>query len=416
MRGPDASRARGLGSSLIGKLLIGVGALLLAGWSTATALVNVSHYGKPEVALGIDARDPVALAARADQIIAEQGIDSVASAQIVKLAQDSLAGLALNSDAMRLIGLSRSGSDAKGAAKAFDVADQLSRRDLTTQLWLVETAVQNQDVAGALRHYDTALRTREESQQVLFPVLTKAVENAALWPAVARYVREPAPWLADWARYAVRNSTQPGQIAGMFTRAGGMPKRPEFAALELELLRRLVSEDYIRDAIAYHRQLAGADPATLRTAAFTRATTDTRFPPLTWELFPQSGATLGFEQAETGNRIQLNVRLDPGTSGLIARKVLTVTPGRYRFRADQSLSTGAGTATAHWQLRCGARFEQRLLWGADVTVESAVKTTEGEIDIPTDCPAISIELQAAAPPSGNGTELLFASPTFNRIG
>lgn len=416
MRGPAPGRSRGLGSSLVGKLLIGAAGVVLAGVSMATALVNATHYSKPEAALAIDARDPVALAARADELIAEGGVDSVASPKIVALAQSSLAGQALNSDALRLIGLARSVSDPKAAAKAFEVGDKLGRRDLTTQLWLVESSVQRQDVAGALRHYDTALRTREESQQVLFPVLTKAVENATLWAAIVPYVREPAPWLADWARFAVRNSTQPGQIAGMFTRAGGMPKRPEYAALELELLRRLVTEDYIRDAIAYHRRLPGADPATLRTAGFTSSTTDARFPPLTWELFPQSGATLGFEQAETGNRIQLNVRLDPGTSGLVARKVLTVAPGRYRFRADQSLTTGAGAATAHWQIRCGARFDQRLVWGADVALESAVKTTEGEIDIPADCPAISIELQAAAPPSGNGSELLFASPSFDKIG
>ena len=251
---------------------------------------------------------------------------------------------------------------------------------------------------------------------MLFPVLTKAVENEALWSAIAPYIRDQVPWLNDWARFAVRNSAQPQKIAGMFARAGGMPKRPEFAALELELLRRLVIEDHVADAIGYYRQLRGADPATLRTVAFTPGTTDSRFPPLSWELSTLTGATVGFEQAETGDRIQLNVRLDPGTSGLIARKVMIVAPGRYRFHADQSLSADTGTATAHWQLRCGADYGRRLLWGSDVAVENAVKGTDGVIDVPADCPAVSLELQASAPPSGNGAELLFASPDLARIG
>ena len=134
MRGPVPSRARGLGSSLAARLLIGAGGLVLAAFSAADALVNVVHYTKPEVALAIDADDPAALAARADEIIAEEGVDRVANPRIVALAKQSLTSQALNADAMRLIGLARSVTDQKAAAAAFAVGDRLGRRDLTTQL------------------------------------------------------------------------------------------------------------------------------------------------------------------------------------------------------------------------------------------------------------------------------------------
>lgn len=416
MRGPSPAQSRGLGGGLAGKLLIGIGGLIVAGFSTAAALVNVVHYTKPEVALAISAQDPVALAARADQLIAEGGTDSVGRAEILELARASLNGQALNADAIRLIGLSRSVPDPMAAASIFTVGDKLGRRDLTTQLWLIESAVQKGDVAGALRHYDAALRTREESQQILLPVLTKAAEDPRLWSAVSVYVRRPTPWLGDWARFAIRNSTQPGRIAGLLTQAGGLPKNAAFAALELELLRRLVTEDHIADAVSFYRRLPGADLAVLRTAAFTAQTTDSRFPPITWELFAQTGVTLGFEQSETGNRIQLNARIDPGAGGILARKVVVVAPGRYRFRADQSLNFGAGAASVRWIIRCGARFGDRALWGGDVAVESVIKTVEGQFDLPADCPAVSIELQSSAPPSGDGTELLIASPRLSRVG
>ena len=44
----------------------------------------------------------------------------------------------------------------------------MSRRDLPTQLWLIEENVNRNNVPGALRHYDVALRTSLSSHELLF--------------------------------------------------------------------------------------------------------------------------------------------------------------------------------------------------------------------------------------------------------
>ena len=48
----------------------------------------------------------------------------------------------------------------------FHFASSLSRRDVPTQLWLIEDAVRKNDIPGALSHYDAALRSSLASQQI----------------------------------------------------------------------------------------------------------------------------------------------------------------------------------------------------------------------------------------------------------
>ncbi|MFV3464693.1 hypothetical protein ACNJFH_21305, partial [Mycobacterium tuberculosis] len=56
------------------------------------------------------------------------------------------------------------------AARLLAYSERLSRRDLPTQLALIETKVQANDVVGALVHYDRALRTSKTSEAILVPV------------------------------------------------------------------------------------------------------------------------------------------------------------------------------------------------------------------------------------------------------
>ena len=91
-----------------------------------------------------------------------------------------LAWLALRQDptavrAAITLGLSAQlGGEINGARRLFAYAQALSRRELQTQLWAIEDAVSRDDITGALRQYDIALRTSRKAPDLLFPVLASA--------------------------------------------------------------------------------------------------------------------------------------------------------------------------------------------------------------------------------------------------
>ncbi|HSX55051.1 MAG TPA: hypothetical protein VLG14_07125 [Sphingomonas sp.] len=393
------------------------GVALALGWfSFAGAMTNVAHRRSPDTALRFTPDDAVALAALADRRIAEQGTSATADAETLRLARESLKRQALNPVALRLIGLSASVKGGFAAGRpAMTAANRLTRRDLPTQFWMIEEAVSRGDVAGALGHYDHALRTRPGSQQLLFPVLTAAVEDPTLWPAFARYVREPAPWLGDFARFAVRNSGKPRSIAEFLRQSGGLPREEVYAALEAELLKRLVEAGAFADAARYYRSLDGANPAILADTGFTGATTETRFAPLTWELFNSPGISGAFLRDETGEAIRLHATMEGSATGAVARKIIYAQPGRYRFRAIQRTAAAAEGASVQWELRCGGSRGDNIVWSKSAPLLAEGNTIDDVIAIPAGCGAITLRLLAAAGTSPNGIEAIFGPASFVRL-
>ena len=403
------------GTVLRGAVAGGV-ALALGWFSFAGAMTNVTHRRNPDVALRFTGDDAVALASLADRRIAEQGTAGSSDAGILALARESLTRQELNPVALRLIGLNVSVKGGFAAGRpAMAAANALTRRDLPTQFWLIEEAVSRGDVAGALSHYDHALRTRPGSQQLLFPVLTVAAEDPALWPAFGRYVREPAPWLGDFARFAVRNSKQPRAIAEFFRRSGGLPRDDVYGALEGELLKRLVEGDAFAEAARYYRSLGGASDEVLAGTGFSGATTETRFAPLTWELFAGSGVSGAFLRDETGDAIRLHATMETSATGAIARKIVYASPGRYRFRATQRTASAAEGASAQWELRCGGSRGGNVLWGRQAPLLAEGGSIDEVIAIPAGCGALTLRLLAAAGTSPNGIEAIFGPVSLTRL-
>src|SRR5262249_15286294 len=142
---------------------------LWAGWrivaQTAALSLARSH---PDAALGFVADQPVALTQRAQQELAEPdgNLDSAR-----EWAQDALRSSPLNVRALTLLGLiaERKG-DQKSAEALMRVAGTLTRRDQTTDAWLLNREAGRGDYASALPYADAMLRIGWGVPE-LFPVL-----------------------------------------------------------------------------------------------------------------------------------------------------------------------------------------------------------------------------------------------------
>lgn len=396
------------------RIAVAVVGALLAVASGVNAYVNVTHRDNPALALALAPHDAVAITADLDSKMIDQGTEALNAPDLVPRARESLRQEALNPDALRLIGLARSRTAFWPGASAFELAAKMSRRDLNTQLWLIEASVNRQDVAAALSHYDSALRIDEASAPILFPVLTSALENPQIWDAFLPYFAANPPWLSPFARYAARNSKQPARYAQLFARGGGLHRPGQESVVETELLQRLANDNEIAAAVRYIASLPGATKSLPGEIGFNSTTTSARFPPFTWELSTSDGASLLFTESESGSSIDLTADVEAGTSTVLARKLVVLAPGRYHFRAIQFARGERPAGDAGWRARCGANYGRPALWSQTAPLTRSAQPIEQDFDVAPDCPAVAFELVASVPASGDRLQMVVGSPTLQR--
>lgn len=404
---PPPSRRWGLRAALVG-----VGGLALAYFAFAGALTNIAHRRNPALALRFSPDDPVALAVQANARFAQAR--GRADADTLALARRSLAGLAINPAALQVIGFAATAEGGVAAGRpAMLLAGRMSRHDIPVQLWLIEEAVSRNAIPDALGHYDAALRTSEESQPLLLPVLTGALENEYMWPYFAPYIREPAPWLGAFTRHAVRNSRRPELLGRMFAAAGGLPDDDVFRSLESDLLLRLADNVSLAEAARLHRTLRGADASVQGRIGFDAATTDARFAPFTWQFYVRDGVNSGFVASESGSGLELHATVEAGAASPIARKAALLPAGRYRLAAVQRLAVAAEGVSVTWTLRCGPA-NGRVLWTATSALTERPARALAEVTVPAECAGVTLQLLAA--PGPNGAEVVVSAVSFDRIG
>ncbi|MCB8835101.1 hypothetical protein LJD42_26475, partial [Escherichia coli] len=129
-------------------------------------------------------------------------------------ASDALARSPVDARAARVLGLFDALRARNRAAQfAFYYAQRLSRRDLPTQMWLIEQSVDQNDIPSALSHYHIAMRTSQTSRAILIPVLADAAENPAVAKPLAQLLRQRPNWWLDFYDSAVPKISSPISLA-----------------------------------------------------------------------------------------------------------------------------------------------------------------------------------------------------------
>ncbi|MBD58880.1 MAG: hypothetical protein CL808_01990 [Citromicrobium sp.] len=364
--------------------LLLVFALLLA-WSSITQAGSmVFHVRNPSLALWFDADDPVALVRAAEARLAVRSNEDNAGARAVGAARRSIAQNPLNADAFGLYGLVRlANSDLSVIGRQMAMADRLSRRDLGTQLFLIEDSVRRNDVAEALEHYDTAMRVSDSIRPTLYPILTEAMREPAIRKRFLPYMDASTPWLEPFLRYAISNSSEPASIVALAVEAGGFPEGPQFATRVPELLSVVVGQEDYDTARRLYEVVGGGDPATLRDVRFTEATTETSLAPFTWQPF-QMGDVDSLFIAGADSRLELEARMSAGVSAGIMRRLLALPPGTYAMAFPMQSEGHDPADTAQMQIACVSQGGRNVI--ADARRDLASEFVLGrEFTVPRGC-------------------------------
>ncbi len=264
-------------------------------------------------------------------------------------------------------------------ARLFALSDALSRRSLPTRLWLIQHAVDQGDVPGALADFDIALRTSSNAPKVLFPVLARATRDPHLTTPIARLLDRPDDWRLMFLNYAV---TQAHAGPGMSAVVLKMRDRRVITDSQVDqtLVAELVAEQQFALARRVREAFRRTSPDLVQDADFSRADLDY---PFGWRL-TQAG-DVGAQRVRVEGQTGLNLRASPSGSGPVATQLLTLAPGTYRLWTQTGVALADPAALPFWTLTCAqAGGGQIALLDQPAQARQAAAIA---VTVPTDCPA-----------------------------
>jgi hypothetical protein len=234
------------------------------------------------------------------------------------------------------------------ARRWFDYSEQLTRRDLPTNLWLIEHAVADGHVRSALRHYDIALRTQLGASSLLFPILASASRDGAIMPDLVRLLASGPLWSADFMTYLANNDKAPAAAAQLVERivtSGGRVAD----TVSTTLVNRMYDSGEFDAAWAHHAaRHPRADRRRSRDPQFTAlVTAPSRFD---WTTLSDTGVTATIQRGAINGVASLYAA--PSVGGPLLTQAQVLPAGRYSFRGHSSGITLPREERPYWVLTC----------------------------------------------------------------
>lgn len=301
----------------------------------------------PPLALRIAPDNAVALVGMSMQSIEPLTLDSVRRSAV--FAQHAYRREPVSAAALRQIGFAtevEGGADR--ARPLLRQSEQLSKRDFEAQLWLIEDAVNRNDVAEALRHYDIALRTSKRAPPILFGSLTFATSDPELIAPLAQTIMQQPPWGNTFLLHAASTSTEPANMVRLISMLlkGGYPVTPlAIQSLEGRLIQ---ANDYQNAWSLFVAAFPSSRRDIIRNPRFQDMTSEGLA--FGWSFDISGSATSVVVDDENGRRLVYNAPV--GTGGIVARQTLLLSSGTYRLSSTVVNNNHAADSAPVWRLRC----------------------------------------------------------------
>lgn len=400
-RATDLRRRKPLEWGVRGVLAVAVLALgyIAVLRSAAMALPERSLAQAHELAPG-DARIAADLARQ--QIVAQTADPSVQQlsgtvlvsrmAETKRLAQQALRRDATAIPAVTTLGMiAQLQGDVQDARRKFAYSESLSRRDLVTQLWLIEDAVGRNDIPAALRHYDTALRTKWGAWDLLFPLLAGASNDPMIAAELVKLLAKRPTWTNSFVTYLANNSSDPPATARLFIglRRAGVPIGAEPQALVINAL------------LAKRPDAAWAYYASVRPGADRRRSRDPDFtamldPASQLDWIPAASDTgLSASIQRAGQGAVFDFFAPASVGGALLQQIQLLPPGRYILQGRSSGINQPDEAQPYWVLTC-TNDGRELGRVAVPNSDQHDGTFSGYLTVPADCSSQYLALMARA--------------------
>lgn len=364
MAAPSRNTRLGALKRFIVPVLILTTGVVLAIVVARITLSGVQRNALPKVVLEWNSLDAGAQASLAERLVAAGASRDVERREAVRLATAALMRDPTQVKAARSLGMVAAvDGRPEHAERLLAYAESLSRRDVPTQLWFIERKVQTGDVDGILRHYDAVLRTSPTGQDLLFPVLARAVDEPVVFAALKDILARDPPWARAFVNRLLSSTADADHISSLALAVlDGSQKDDE--VIRQRFVRRFIDRREYDVAFRTYASLADVASARLlvRNGDFEAPS---RYPPIDWE-FASDADLAALPQIVPGREgLALHFHAGAGRGGVLARQLLHLPGGRYRLTAVIASIPGDLSDRPSLELRCADG-------GADAVLHNAV--------------------------------------------
>ncbi len=317
---------------LIKALVCALAGAAVAWFAGSDAVANNTKAIYPDNALWYQPNQNVALIAKSERMMSENP-NKQPTEQLRAMATASLKAQALYAPALRMLGLT---TGEPRATALIDLAQRASRRDLLTQIWLIEKAAEADQLEKALSHFDIGLSISSGSEQggnaLLLPVLSNAMEDPQIRTSFAKLVRQKPVWLGTALGYIISGNKQPEFVADMLIQAGPLPKEAEYRTFETLMLSQLRAANKTQEALRYYLSLPGVNKAVSNDPRFLKTNINQGYAPIHWTVLAANANEGRFVELDDSDLLALEGDSGSGARGQIAEKNIYFPPGLYRVR------------------------------------------------------------------------------------
>lgn len=339
----------------------------------------------PKRAIAMWPLNPVAYAKLGEQAVVTTLVPNQATlARATTFARAALTHDPSSALAYAVLGLAADARHDASARPLLLTSERLSRRLLLPQLWLVEDAVGRDDVKGALRHFDIALRTSREAPAILYPVLLTAAGDPGITASLAALLRSGPSW-RDSFLVELTTHGDP-MVAWQLIRAGVGTSIP--TEVTKTLISRLIEGGHPEQAFA----LAGGSRNGETSLDLARPSGHVA--PFFWNL---AAADSVDAVRQPDGSVEAAVR-SAAPQAAISR-LAALQPGAYTMAGGASYPDGSVQGKARWTLTC---LDGRLL--AELPL-SAGNADARPVNVPAACRFQWLRLEMTAAPDINGFEV-----------
>lgn len=373
-------------------IVVLAGGVALLWITVAATLAQVGTRRAPALVLRAWPFAAGAMARAAEATLAQAGSAPDVLIAVRAQAAEALLREPVNVVAARVAGMAAVRADEQQSSRRLlAYAQHLSRRDLGTQVALIEQTSADNDIPAALHHFDTALRTGDTADQLLMPVLVTASRDAAISPPLATMLKRRPPWRLRFLYRLITTRPWASTFAPLVTAA----RLDAHDLQERDLLARaakgLVAEGKLADAARLYVLGVRAPIAMgIRDGNFVM---DDRVAPFDWDISDEPGLAAVEGRVDGAPFLgALSLNADAGRSGTVARQLLLLTPGRYqlRFTVGDVGSTDRSSVT----LVCNSTDAPlaKVRFPATANRPRTIHTT---FNIPAGCPGQWLAIHAA---------------------
>lgn len=306
----------------------------------------------------------------------------------------ALVGQPLEPKLLGILGLAYDASgDPKRAAETMRVAYRASRRDVVSQLYLIESASASGDVQATLRHYNVALLTHPELNAALLPILSSAIAYPEIRTALRPYLQAGVEWVPAFLTVAAEKESVTDLQALLLP----VPKVllfEEYAPILATVLHRIALEEdrasALRFAVAAIPELSSAS---LSNMSLDAVTLDKRLGLFAWTFPPNDGF-----QVEVGEGKSLQIKVNPLGRGTVAvRDFLLEAGSEYQLVQRVEFGSGSGRISARWSADCIAPAGPLRFWDQRLPTSGGQGVYRSNFAVPKDCKVVRMTLFAEGP-------------------